>query len=483
MPTEILTASLILSPMTAQTFFWHDYETFGRDPRRDRPAQFAGVRTDADLNEVSEPVMAYCQPAPDLLPDPESCLLTGITPQHCAHEGLPEHQFADEVLRQLALPGTLGVGYNSIKFDDEVTRFLLWRNLIDPYAREWQNQCGRWDLLNVLRCAYAFRPDTLSWPLNADGQPSFRLEHLTQAQGIAHGQAHDALADVRATLALARVVKQNNPRLWAYCLSLTDKHRVLREIGVGRPFWHVSGMYGVQRGCLALVWPLAPHPFHKNEIIVWDLTHDPSVLQALSPQDIQARLFVPTAQLPEGVTRLPIKTIHINQSPVVVAALNTLTPTLAQRWGIDVPQCLQHAELLARADIDSVLWRAVFDRTPDTSVRRDATEDLYGGLISSDDRRALERVRADPSRATHTAFEDPRLDELAFQYWARRAPSDLIPPEQVRWQDHCQHRLGSLDDYLARLAEIRLSHPDADPEILEALSQHARQLCVIKKLT
>lgn len=464
--------------MTPKTFFWHDYETFGRDPRRDRPAQFAGVRTDADLNEVSEPVMMYCQPAPDRLPDPEACLLTGITPQRCADQGLSEHQFAEEVLTQLAQPGTLGVGYNSIKFDDEVTRFLLWRNLIDPYAREWQNQCGRWDLLNVLRCAYAFRPDTLSWPLNAEGLPSFRLEHLTQAQGIAHGQAHDALADVRATLALARVLKQKNPRLWAFCLSLTDKHRVLSEIGVGRPFWHVSGMYGVQRGCLALVWPLAPHPFHKNEIIVWDLMHDPSVLQSLSAQDIQARMFVPMAQMPEGVTRLPIKTLHINQSPVVVAALPTLTPALAQRWGIDVSQCLRHAESLARADSDTVLWRAVFDRSPDANPPRDAVEDLYGGLISSNDRRTLERVRADPSRATRAAFEDPRLIELAFQYMARRAPSDLSLPERVRWQNHCHQRLGSLDTYLTLLAQVKAAHPDADPEILEALSEHARQLCL-----
>ena len=147
--------------MTAFSFFWHDYETFGRVPRRDRPAQFAGVRTDAELNEIGAPLMHFCQPAPDYLPDPESCLLTGILPQQCLADGVPEPEFAQAIEAALALPGTVGVGYNSIRFDDEVTRHLFWRNLIDPYAREYKNECGRWDLLDTVRCMYALRPDGL----------------------------------------------------------------------------------------------------------------------------------------------------------------------------------------------------------------------------------------------------------------------------------------------------------------------------------
>ncbi len=129
--------------MAGFTFFWHDYETFGRDPRRDWPAQFAGLRTDAELNPVGAPVTIYCRPPTDRLPDPQACLLTGITPQRCAAEGLAEHEFAAQVLAALGAPGTVGVGYNTIRFDDEFTRFLFWRNLIDPYAREWRDGCGR----------------------------------------------------------------------------------------------------------------------------------------------------------------------------------------------------------------------------------------------------------------------------------------------------------------------------------------------------
>ena len=86
------------------TFFWHDYETFGRVPRRDRPSQFGGVRTDADLNEIGAPLMQYCRPAPDFLPDPEACLLTGITPQQCLEHGVAEHAFAAAIEHELAQP-------------------------------------------------------------------------------------------------------------------------------------------------------------------------------------------------------------------------------------------------------------------------------------------------------------------------------------------------------------------------------------------
>ncbi|MEY2686102.1 MAG: exodeoxyribonuclease, partial [Pseudomonadota bacterium] len=322
------------------TFFWHDYETFGKSPRRDRPAQFAGIRTDLELNEVDAPVMLHCQPAPDYLPDPESCLLTGILPQHCLAQGVPEHAFASAIEAQLARPGTIGVGYNSIRFDDEVTRFLFWRNLIEPYAREYKDQCGRWDLLDVLRCCHALRPEGIEWPTHREGpmagRPSFKLEHLSAANGLSHEAAHDALSDVRATIALARRVRQAQPRLWDFCLKLRKKDAVLQEIGIGRPFLHVSGMYGTERGGIAIVWPLAPHPTNKNELIVWDLSQDPSELFTLNAPTIRQRLYTRAEELPEGITRLPLKTIHLNKSPVVIGNLKVLTAERAQHWGIDV---------------------------------------------------------------------------------------------------------------------------------------------------
>ncbi len=474
--------------MTETSFFWHDYETFGRVPRRDRPAQFAGVRTDAALKEIAPPVVHYCRPAPDSLPDPESCLLTGILPQTCLEIGIAEHAFAAAIEHELAAPGTVGVGYNSIRFDDEVTRHLFWRCLIDPYAREWQNQCGRWDLLDVVRCCWALRPDGIEWPRHDDGKPSFRLEHLTAANGLMHDAAHEALSDVRATIALARRVRERQPKLWEFCLKLRKKDAVWAEIGTGepRPFLHVSGMFPAERGCLAVVLPLGLHPVNKNELIVWDLASDPGELAGLDAATIRERLFVRAEQLPEGVTRLPIKTIHVNKSPVVIGNLRTLTPPMVERWGIDLDQAVGRAQALSREALPSKrTWTEVFERpVPETAP--DVDEDLYGGLIGPADRRALDRLRtAKPAalsgRTLH--FEDARLEELVFRWRARNFADTLDVAEAERWLAHRAARLHhgeggaqTLTQYFERIDALSENADERGEAILGALYDYAESI-------
>lgn len=427
------------------SFFWHDYETWGREPRRDGPAQFAGVRTDAQLNEIEPPRVHFCQPPLDRLPDPESCLITGITPQRCRAEGLPEHAFAAQVWDCLGRPGTVGVGYNTIRFDDEVTRFLFWRNLIEPYAREWRDGCGRWDLMDVVRCVYALRPEGIEWPTDEQGRVRFKLEMLSAANGLPHAAAHDALSDVRATLALARLVQTRKTRLWDYCLKLRHKAEVKAELVLGRPVLHVSGRYPVERGCLAVVYPFAPHPQNANEVIVWDLAHDPRELMSLDSDTIRKRLFTRTQDLPEGVSRLPIKTIHINKSPVVVSRLQTLGPEMAQRWGIDMDLALRHAQEAARMAGDMVgVWDCVYAQQSADRKAVDVDEDLYGGFLADADRAQLERLRGLEPEALarqRPVFRDRRLDELLFRYRARNFVHTLSEEESARWQAHRRDRL------------------------------------------
>ena len=431
------------------TFFWPDYETFGVNPRRDRPAQFAGIRTDAELNEIGEPLMVYCQPAVEVLPDPESCHITGITPQHCAAHGMNEDAFARQIEAALGEPGTIGVGYNTIRFDDEFTRYLFWRNLIDPYAREWQNGCGRWDLLDVVRMAYALRPEGIQWPTKPDGRPSFKLEDLARANGLVHEAAHDALSDVRATIALARLVRDKQPKLFEFCLGLHKKDRVAAELGLpasresAKPFLHVSGMFPPERGCLGVMWPLASHPTNKNEVIAWDLSADPSELATLDAETMRLRLYTRSADLPEGVTRLPIKTVHLNKSPMVVGNLKTLRPELAQRWGLDMDQALRHGQIARDLPDMSAIWAQVFQRAPAGEVA-DAEHDLYGGFVGNGDRRRLNALRLlSPQELAldKTGFDDERLAELVFRWRARNWPDSLSPQEQARWQDWCRARL------------------------------------------
>jgi exodeoxyribonuclease-1 len=477
--------------MSNHTFLWHDYETFGATPRRDRPAQFAAIRTDAELNEIGDPIMLYCQPAPDFLPDPQSCLITGITPQQCLEWGVPEHQFGATIEAAFSTPGTIGVGYNTIRFDDEVTRFLFWRNLIDPYAREWQNNCGRWDLLDVVRMTYALRPEGIEWPLREDGKPSFRLEHLAAANGLLHEAAHDALSDVRATIALARLIRQKQPRLFDFCLELRRKDKAASEMGLHlapaqrQPFLHVSGMFPAEHGCIGLVWPLAQHPTNKNEILVWDCRHDPSELFGLDAETIRMRMFTRSADLPEGVTRLPIKSVHLNKSPMLVGNLKTLSPALAERWGIDLAQGQLHAQAAAAGRDMTQVWAAVCQR-PAAGVETDVDEDLYGGFVGNGDRRKLDALRAEtPAQlaAARPSFEDERLGELLFRYRARNFPQTLSAEDARQWEEHRAARLfdgaGGARTIEQLFGEIDLLSEEADEraeEILGALYDYAESI-------
>lgn len=477
----------------SHTFLWHDYETFGIDTRRDRPAQFASVRTDAQLNEIGEPLMLYCQPSNDYLPDPASCLITGITPQIAWQRGVNEREFANRIEAEMAQPGTISVGYNSIRFDDEVTRFLFWRNLMDPYAREWQNQCGRWDLMDVVRMVFALRPDGITWPTKDDGvTPSFKLEDLTRANGLAHEAAHDALSDVRATIALARLVRQHQPKLFDFALALHKKDRVAAELHLpataahARPFLHVSGMFGAERGCLAVMWPLASHPTNKNEIIVWDLAQDPSELATLSAEQLRLRMFTRSADLPEGVQRLPIKTIHLNKSPMVVSQLKTLTPAMAQRWQMDMDAALAHAAIARDLPDMSALWQAVFARQPEPGAPVDPEQDLYAGFVSNGDRHRLNELRAMGGAQlaqAKTSFDDPRLTELLWRYRARNFADSLSPEEQARWEAHRKARLmdgaggaRTAEQLQTQTEELFDTADERAQEILGALSDYVTEI-------
>jgi exodeoxyribonuclease I len=516
------------SPFTSHshTFLWHDYETFGINARVDRPSQFAAIRTDADLNVIGEPIMLYCQPAPDYLPDPVSCLITGITPQICLERGIPEHEFAAQIEAALSQPGTIGVGYNTIRFDDEFTRFMLWRNLRDPYAREWQNNCGRWDLMDVVRTAYALRPDGINWPLkdisaeelvkmnainniaaqaintvasvenrgeNTSQKPSFKLEDLTKANGLAHEAAHDALSDVQATIDLARLIKKTNPKLFDFCLSLHKKDRVAAELGLpttlqnARPFLHISGMFPSEKGCIAIMFPLAMHPTNKNEMIAWDLAHDPSELALLKPDEVRQRMFTKSSELPAGMTRLPIKTVHLNKSPMVISSLKTLTPEMAHKWGIDVAAQMQNAEKATELPDMSALWPVIFKRPEaENAFTPDVDADLYGGFVGNNDRRRLTQLIAltpDKLAEARTGFEDERLEELVFRYKARNFPDILNDNEQERWYEHCAARLQeseggarSLEAYYTQLNELYKTADAKGIAVLAALAEYAESL-------
>jgi exodeoxyribonuclease-1 len=432
------------------TFYWHDYETSGADPGRDRPVQFAGLRTDSELEVVGEPLVIYARPADDCLPHPQACLVTGISPQEAIAKGVAECEFIDRIHEELSRPGTCGVGYNSLRFDDEVTRYTLYRNFHDPYAREWQNGNSRWDIIDMVRAVHALRPEGIEWPLREDGQPSFRLEDLTAANGITHEAAHDALSDVHATIALARLVRERQPKLYRYTLANRDKRsaRAHLDVDAMKPVLHVSGMFGAARHNIALIVPLAWHPVNGNEVICYDLSSDPAPLFELGPDELRELIYTRSEALPEGVERPGIKSVHINRCPFLVTA-KMADPATAERLGISGDTCRAHLAALRKhreqyPDALREKLLAVFGESrfePDT----DPDRMLYsGGFFSDGDRRVMERVRASSPQelaAETFPFEDARLPEMLFRYRARNHPESLSPAERAQWEEYRFQRL------------------------------------------
>ncbi len=475
----------------SQTFFWYDFETYGIDPARDWPAQFAGIRTDANFQEIGEPVNIYCKLPPDQLPSPEACLVTHITPDEANQKGFCEADFIRQINEQFSRPNTCVLGYNSIRFDDEVTRHSLYRNFFDPYAREWQNGCSRWDLVDLVRLCAALRPEGIVWPRNEDGTNSLKLDQLTVANGIAHEQAHDALSDVRATIAMAKLVRERQPKLFDYVLNNRLKVQVARQLdvmtGSPKPVIHISGMYSSARHCLGVVAPLAAHPVNKNEIAVYDLSVDPTEFLGLSSVEMQYRMFTSSEELNKrGMTRLPIKTIHINKAPVVVP-LGTFRKEDQLRLNFDMGACERHYDLLFA---DNKKLRELRKKLAEVFAprEREAVDDpdlmLYrGGFFSRNDRSLMDRLRSTPPQdlgSQMLPFEDGRLEEMLFRYRARNWPEFLNAEEQNLWREHCRQRIMKgvggrslgYNDYQAHLQEM-ISEETDDSRRQVLLKVHA----------
>jgi len=420
-------------------FLFHDYETFGTSPALDRPAQFAAIRTDADFTVTGEPEVFYCKPADDYLPQPEAVMITGITPQEALAKGDNEATFARHIHDLFTVPKTCVVGYNNVRFDDEVTRNIFYRNFYDPYAWSWQHDNSRWDLLDAMRACYALRPEGIHWPENDDGLPSFRLEHLTKANGIEHSNAHDAMADVYATIAMAKLLKTRQPRLFDYLYTYRGKNKLMTLIDVPqmKPLVHVSGMFGAWRGNTSLVAPLAWHPENRNAVIMVDLAEDVSVLLDLDADALRERLYTAKADLGDALP-VPVKLVHLNKCPVL-AQQNTLRPEDADRLGINRQRCLDNLKILRENPQVREKVVAIFADAEPFVPSDNVDTQLYNGFFSDADRAAMKIVlETDPRNlpALDITFADKRIERLLFNYRARNFPGTLDETEQQRWLQH-----------------------------------------------
>lgn len=458
----------------ANTFYWYDLETSGTQPKWDRIVQFAGIRTDEELNVVGDEYCTYVRLPDDVLPNPEASLVTGITPQLTHSQGVSETQALLRINRIFSEPGTCVVGYNSLRFDDEFMRYSLYRNLLDPYGREWKQGNSRWDLIDLVRATGGLRREGINWPVDDDGLPVYKLEALTRANGIEHGQAHDAMSDVHATIGMARLIKTHQPKLFDYYFSMRQKKAVrqLLEPYGANLCVHVSGMYPRQRSGVAPIISLTRHPTNSNSIVVADLAADIEPILDLSAEELNAALFTPGSE-----NRPPVKEIRINRCPFI-APVEVLNEENRERLGIDLTLARERAQQLARPEIAQKLLKVYQQGRP--APAEDVDAGLYDGFLQDADRSRCEHLHEllRTGRWQNLDFDDARLHVLATRMKARSFTGLMDPEEIAPWRSFVRDKLSAGDaDWLSLPGfEAALNARLADPELTEQGARVLAQL-------
>lgn len=418
--------------------------------------QFAGIRTDMDLNQIGNPVNILIKLSEDILPSPQAVMVTKITPQSTLMDGFTEAEFCKYIMDEIFTPGTIAIGYNSVRFDDEFMRYTFWRTFYDPYEWQWKDGRSKWDLLDVVRMTRALRPEGINWPVTEDGKATNRLELITKENNIAHEHAHDALSDVEALISVTKLIKEKQPQLYDWLLKMRDKKAVQKLINLEKPtpFVYSSGRYSSEFEKTTVAYPIAPAK--NGNVLVFDLRQN---LDELLAQE-EPRYF-PT-----------VKELKYNHCPAV-APLGVLEQGNGwQKIKLDKTQIEQNLKsLLAHPDFVERM-RTENENREEFPPAVDPESALYDGFLDDSDRTRCAAVR----RATineladfHPDFHDPRLPDLLLHYKARNFAETLSESEHAEWE---QYRMGRIkarqNSYIKAIQEIAAS-PNVDSYVLEEL--------------
>ena len=474
----------------AASFFFYDLETSGISPRTARIMQFAGQRTDMDLNPIGEPFNALIKLTPDVVPEPDAIFITGITPQQTLIDGYTEAEFLKFFYDEVVKPDTIFIGYNSVRFDDEFMRFLHYRNFYDPYEWHWLNDCSRWDLLDAVRMTRALRPDGIVWPFAPNGKPSNRLEYMTSVNKLDHSHAHDALSDVLATIAVAKLIKTKQPDLFKYLLGCRVKKVVKEFVLKGKPFVYTTKKYPGESLHTSAAVLLTEHP-EPGSAIVYDLRYDPTPFMAMSVDELVTAWRYKAD--PEAI-RLPVKTLKYNRCPAVAPLGVIKDEPTQERLGLSLATVMKHWELLKRGHkqfaINLLAARAQLDLERDLAGNVDRTGSvdgrLYENLFDSNDKQAMRAVRAiGPSEMSdeRIKFHDDRLSALLPLYKARNYPQSLSSEERADYDAFCHQQVfdggqqSKLVIYFNRLAELaKTDITDQQKYLLEELQLYGQSI-------
>ena len=454
--------------MRDKTFFFYDLETSGLKPREDRIMQFAGQRTDMELNSVGEPVNILVKMTDDALPSPSAISVTGITPQQTLMDGISEAEFCRFVTEEVFVPETVAVGYNTVRCDDEFMRAILWRNFYDPYEWEWKDGRSRWDMLDVVRLTRALRPEGIEWPFREDGTPTNRLELITKLNGVSHEHAHDALSDVFATIAVAKLIRKKQPKLFDFLFKMREKNSVKKLVNLENktPFVYASGRYASEFNKTTVAFPIAPG--RNGNILVYDLRYnldlllDGSCRLLSSPKNDGIFGGPPPESSPvhEARSIFPIvKELCYNKCPAVAPMAVLDIEGGWEKIGLSKDEINHNLEILLKHPEFAERVRSDYENRPEFPPAIEPEGAIYEGFLNDTDRIKVAAVRnAEPNKLAdfHPEFIDERLPELLLHYKGRNYPETLSESEAEQYEAYRQKRLErQAPKFMEELANVK----------------------------
>jgi exodeoxyribonuclease I len=385
-------------------FVFYDTETTGTDTAFDQILQFAAICTDEELNEV-ERLEVRSKLLPYVVPSPGAVKVNGISVARLLDPELPSHYSMIRIIEgklRAWSPATF-LGYNSLRFDENLFRQALYQTLHDPYLTNTSGNC-RTDVLKMVQATSLFAPAALIIPTDEKEKPVFKLDRVAPANGFNHENAHDALADVQATIYLCKIIKQWAPSVWASFLRFSSKAAVA-DYTLQEPAFCLAEFYQRQPHTW-LVTRIGANKENPSEIYVYDLSVEPESILPLTDDELKDRL----AKAPRVLRR-----IRSNACPILVPVGEA--PEGCAGKALSSNEVMRRVELLQAAEGLADRLCRIFSGIRDPREPSPHVElQIYDGFFTFADRARMAQFHAAPWEnrpAIADQFDDARLKTMA----------------------------------------------------------------------
>ncbi|WP_168920574.1 exodeoxyribonuclease I [Enterobacteriaceae endosymbiont of Macroplea appendiculata] len=439
------------------TFLFYDYETFGLHPIYDRIAQFACVRTNMNLEIISQPITLYCQIPTDYLPNLQTINIHNFNYHDYFNKYLLEYKFAKYINNIFTQHNTCIVGYNNIAFDDEFSRFLFYRNFYDAYNWSWKNDNSRWDILNLARACCVLRPEGIIWPKH-NHIPIFNLAEITKVNNLSlHAQSHDALNDVYSTIALAKLIKTKQPLLFNYFFKNRLKKELFKIINLFtiHPLIYISAIYKNMNNNLGCIVPLCLHPYNKNILVVFDLQYDVNFF---------IKIYYHYKIIDISDNLLPfIKFIYLNKSPIIIP-IKILKKNDIQRLKFNITLYLKHFVIFKQYvyRVKKIVQRYLYNISTKNILYKttniyNVDTQLYKQFFPMQDQKKFYFIRKiDIYKNQIFNFIDGRINFLLLKYKARNFTFLLNDIEIIEWNKYLfdKYKSTQINNYITQIKNL-----------------------------